>query len=193
MSHSLASNLIFNADDTGKTALLYALENQHLWAIDTLLEEGADAHHVNNEGTTALHLLSKYLASNEVAKSYFEKFLSLGNQIKACNISGETPLFVYMAHSTQYLKRLPLFTNAAAKFFAANGKGQNLLHLIAGKEEFRDGYRGEREKDPDVQIFCHLMVEVLDAMSEDDEQRTPLDLAVAAGSQKIPGLFERKK
>ena len=176
--------------------MLYALENQHLWAIDTLLEKGADHGYSDYEGNTALHLLSKYLASNKKAKTHFKKFLSVGIPIEARNSSGETPLFVYMAHSTQYLKRLPVFTNAAANLIIKNRKGQNLLHVIAGKEITRDRFWGrweEEKRDPEVEIFSHLMEEGLDAASEDDEQRTPLDLAVAAGNQQILGLFERKR
>lgn len=36
------------------------------------------------------------------------------------------------------------------------------------------------------------MEEGLDVTKEDDEQRTPLDLAVAAGNERILGLFERR-
>ena len=196
ISHPSASDLVIQADDSGRTALLYALENQHLWAIDTLLEKGADHGYSDYEGNTALHLLSKYLASNKKAKTHFKKFLSLGISIEARNSSGETPLFVYMAHSTQYLKRLSMFTNAASNLFTKNDKGQNLLHVIAGKEITRDRFWGrweEEKRDPEVEIFSHLMEEGLDAASEDDEQRTRLDLAVAAGNQQILGLFERKR
>ncbi|CAF9930044.1 MAG: hypothetical protein ALECFALPRED_004507 [Alectoria fallacina] len=196
ISHPSASDLVIQADDSGRTALLYALENQHLWAIDTLLEKGADHGYSDNEGNTALHLLSKCLSSNKKAKTHFQKFLSLGIPIEARNSSGETPLFVYMAHSTQYLKRLPVLTNAAANLFTKNRKGQNLLHVIAGKEITREGSGGrweEEKRDPEVEIFSHLMEEGLDAASEDDEQRTPLDLAVAAGNSQILGLFERKR
>lgn len=91
---------------------------------------GANPGHADNDGTTALHLFSKHLASSKKAEFYFGKLLSLGIPIDGRTSRGESPLFFYITHSTHYLKHLPLFTNAGADFFAINHEGQNFLHSV---------------------------------------------------------------
>ena len=49
-------SLTTQKDESKRTPLLYALEDKHLWAIDTLFEKGTDSSHTKNESTTALNL-----------------------------------------------------------------------------------------------------------------------------------------
>ena len=192
ISNPAASTLVNQAGHTEKTPLHYAFQNQYLWAVDRLLDKGADPMTIDNGGSSLLHLLSRYLASKNDAEPYFGRLLSFGIPIDAKNSKGETPLFIYMTHSTRYMERLPLFTDAGADILTRNNAGQNLLHVIAEKRAVDRRYWGGEEKDLEVEIFNWLMEKGLDATSEDDQRRTRLDLAVAAGNGGILSLFERK-
>ncbi|KAK4693737.1 hypothetical protein P7C71_g3715, partial [Lecanoromycetidae sp. Uapishka_2] len=194
MASPSASSLVIQADDSGKTPLFYAFQNQHFWAVDPLLDIGADLYFSDNEGNTVQHLLSQHLASSDQAKRHFTKHLSLGIDVNARNKKGETPLSIYLVHSDEYLTNFSLFTDAGADIMTTNVKGQGLLHVIAGKSRVNASYPYWRrgEKDLEVEIFQWLMAKGLDPTSEDDEQRTPLDLAAAAGNENILRLFERK-
>ena len=148
---------------------------------------------MEGEGNNLLHLIARYLASEKGGELYFKSLLSFGLLIDAKNRKGETPLFLYMAHSSIYMERLPSFTDAGADVFTANKDGQNLLHVIAGKRPFDTRNWGSQCKDLQVEMFKWLIKKGLDSTSEDVEQRTPVDLAVAAENHGILSLFERKE
>lgn len=108
-----------------------------------------------------------------------KRFLSLGVPFATHNSSDETPLFVDLARSIPHLKHPPLVTSVVANLFTINLKGQDLLHVIARKEVNRE-------------LF--LTGQGLDPTCENDEQRIPLDLGVAAGNAKILRLwFEMRR
>lgn len=75
-------------------------------------------------------------------------------------------------------------------------QGKGLLHVRRSKEVIRN--RSWRrllggEKGLEFIGFFYLMEEGLGVTKEHDDQRIPLDKAVAAGNERIMGLFERKK
>ena len=123
ISNPAASTLVNQAGHTGKTPLYYAFQNQYLWAIDRLLDKGADCMTIDNRGSSLLHLLSRYLASKNDAEPYFGRLLSFGIPIDTKTSKGETPLFIYMTHSTRYMERLPLFIDAGADILTRNNAG----------------------------------------------------------------------
>ncbi len=192
MSSLSAQRLVAHVDVDGMTALLYALQNQYLWAVDDLLAKGADPFVTDQMGNTALHLLSRCITRDESAKHCFDKFLSLGIPIDAHNLARESPLFVFMPHEIDCLKGLPVFVDAGADFFMINAKGQGLLHAVARSKPECEDYTDEDPAGASVEVFQWLMRKGLDPAMEDREQRTPLDLAVAAGNQHILKLFERE-
>ncbi len=98
-----------------------------------------------------------------------------------------------MAHGSS--AALPLFTDAGADIFARNSKGQNLLHAIAAKKltgRYFHVAEAEEVCAQEVQTFEFLMERGLSAASEDAEQRTPLDVAAAAGNAEILKLFRKE-
>lgn len=189
-----ASTLVKQADNNGETPLLYAIRNQHFWAIDALLDKGTNPEATDHEGNTALHLLCRHLASSESSRPYFEKFLDLGIPVDTRNEHGQSPLMIHLACSSVYMKSLPLLTDAGADLFALDASGQGLLHTIAGKRGSDGDYlwRHEKKGEPELEVFKWLMDKGLDPAIEDREQRTPLDLAMAAGNDNILRLFERQ-
>lgn len=192
-STASGSALAVQRDAVGATPLHYALKFKSIYALDCLLGQGADPLEPDPNGDTALHHIAGELSSQDTALDQFKNFLSLGVPINARNSLGETPLFAYIARSAKYQEHLSLFTDAGADLLVRNKKGQSLLHVIASK---KPAWRNRRRRivgdNPEVDNFEYLMEKGLDPMSEDDEQRTPLDMAAASGSKEILELFRRK-
>ncbi|KAK4148954.1 ankyrin repeat-containing domain protein [Chaetomidium leptoderma] len=73
------------------------------------------------------------------------------------------------------------FEEANMDWTARNGKGEGLLHIVAGNTN----------TDRAVERFKVLVAKGLDPMAEDDEQRTALDVAASVGCEGILTLFKR--
>ena len=81
-----------------------------------------------------------------------------------------------------------LFEQHDADWLITNGVGQNLLHIVAQdvsseKTEIQPGRRVRRVE--------FLMSKGLDPAMEDNEHRTPLDLAAALGLEDLLALFKQ--
>ena len=172
-----AATLIAQSDRDGMTALLHATENATFVFCDALLDQGADPLATTQDGNTVLHLLAQHVSSHIKAVSMFQRFLHLHVPINARTKRGETPLFLYLRSSGAKVADAPWFLKAGADPFATSGTGQGLLHVVAEKQEFRSDFLMQ-EKDLRLEIFKSLMEQGLDATREDDQRRTPLDLAL---------------
>jgi ankyrin repeat protein len=200
LSQPLGATLVAQKDTAGSTPLHYALQNRALWAVDMLLEKGADPKEVDPDGNTALHHLCAQFSyqsypnseNNPLVFVLFDKFLSLGLDINARNTLGEPPIFHFFKHNWSYLDNLPRLLDAGADIKMKDSKGQGLLHVVAKKDsEPQDelGLDQIARQNPDVEIFKWLMDKGL-GIDEDDEQRTPLDVAAASENAGILELFK---
>ena len=196
LSNSLGDELPTQKDKAGRTPLHYALKTRALWAVNLLLERGADPKEADPDGNTALHHLCAQLSpvqfhsgvTNPLVFRLFDNFLSRGLDINAPNALGEPPIFHYFKQNS-YMKNLGKLLDAGADLKMKDNKRQGLLHVVA-KRNFAHA-RGQGEN-PDVETFKWLMKKGLD-MDEDAEQRTPLDIASASGNTGILELFKRAK
>ncbi len=72
-----------------------------------------------------------------------------------------------------------------------NKNGQGLLHIVATKKGVR--LWNEKGESTEVGVFRYLMERGLDAMAEDEESRSALDVVVASASAGILHIFQRDK
>ncbi|CAG9983012.1 unnamed protein product [Clonostachys byssicola] len=189
--------LVHQADDDGRTPLLeaaiYAADTKETKPFNTLLEAGADCFTVDKNGESCLHKLAENLLTQGL-RDHFKDLVKRGVDINGVNSSGETPLFAFSRrprgfstkryfemkwYGDRYLEKdaLPLLLKLGADLTVANNKGQGLLHAAATG---------------DVDRFKELMDAGVDAMMEDEAQRTALDIAAASDNQEVLALFERK-
>lgn len=201
LSQPQGTALAAQKDAAGSTPLHYALRNRALWAVDMLLDKGADPHLSDPYGNTALHHICAqftpidYNSPNPLVFSLFDKFLSLGLDISALNNLGQPPIFKFFSENSSYLKNLPKLLDAGADLKMKDNKGQGLLHVVAKKPYEQSHNLARFNKNglnPDVENFKWLMEKGL-GMDEDSEQRTPLDVAAASGHTGILELFKRTK
>ena len=186
-----APDLVNQPDGSGMTPLHYALSrgacrgNPEIATY--LLQAGADSLAVANDGRTSLHILATSLC-NEDLRALFEDLVARGVDPNARDREGQTPLFVFSRRSSEtgngywqdYKSEkdsLVMLDRVKADFFARDNKGQGLLHVAAS------GY---------AHRFKLLMDKGLDGMLEDEDHRTPVDVAAAHGNKEILELFEKK-
>jgi ankyrin repeat protein len=205
LAYESSYRLVVQKDAAGRTPFHYALQNKKLWAVDTLLAHGADPLQLDPEGNTALHLLAANWYTRDVCSHsinrlcplvipLFHKFISLGNDVNSRNNLRETPIFLYMAHSSN-LNELALFEKVGADFKVKDINGQNVLHIFA-KHKYVDHSENTGWLEPEYissspKTFKWLMDKGLDPWEEDKEQRSSLDLAAAAGKKEILEMFKR--
>lgn len=197
LAHPQAASLVLQKDAKGETPLHHAVRNCQLWAVDLLLDSGADPLEADPDGNTALHHLasqfsapSSYSDPSPLTGPLFDKFLSLGISINTVNCAGETPIFRLISSSGLCLKHLQMFESKCADLSVKDNLGRGLLHAVAKHKSAveKDGVVGM-----EVQIFRYLMEKGLDPMLEDGEQRSSLDVAMASGSVGILEIFKRDK
>ncbi|KAJ1333097.1 ankyrin repeat domain-containing protein 50 [Microdochium nivale] len=198
--------LVDVGDNDGYTPLHLCLIYRQYWAVRRLMEHGVSCLEVDRDGNGPLHLLAGGLvgapAHADVARSFFEMFLSLGADINGCNKRGETPLFVFLSASWEsdrnsptsdvsHCKVLPLFLDAGADLTAETNEGLTMLHGVAGQEHRKSRYSNiDREQGDNVgEIFTRLLELGLDPRKEDGKMRTALDLAVTRNWRDIVDLF----
>ncbi|KAL8668325.1 MAG: hypothetical protein Q9168_007043 [Polycauliona sp. 1 TL-2023] len=183
-----AENLINQADSAGMTPILLALRNGWIDFANLLLNHGADPTAKDHLQNTTLHYLmtkitNKHRDSESTARSLFKYLLTLGISINSRNISGETPLFVAMKHASLSLDELSFFYNLGADINTVDSENRNLLHLTAQKK--RRAVVIDRSEEAYVILWRRLIGLGLDPASEDREQKSSWDYAVAAGNEDL--------
>jgi ankyrin repeat protein len=186
--------------------------------VEILLAAGADVCAQDENGDTPLHSLFKGrwgLATDDngnitwsgSTKRLLELFLSKGADINARNKAGETPVFSYFREGSgskgpsRYeiweddeeqaaVEREPmlwaLFDELGVDWTVVNTKGQSLLHIVAAKDYSNQGRDFKPERLP---RFKFLVAKGLDALKEDYEYRTALDVAAANNAEDIIKWF----
>ena len=213
LSDADKSIMINQADAYGCTplhyAVLYAVVRLDVSPVEVLLEAGANPSALNKRGESILHLLAFRIHESKAIRTLFEKFLTLGLDVNAANNAGQTPVFnlnksISISHcsapddKTDYVapaEALSLFEDAGADLFAKDKQGRGLLHIVVQARDPATGYLTiEREKSSvrsTVRRFELLLGKGLDALMEDDQKRTPLDIAAAYDNEKILKLFDK--
>jgi ankyrin repeat protein len=186
--------------------------------VEMFLNAGADVCAQDGNGDTPLHSLFKGrwgLIADEYgdttwsgsSKRLLELFLSKGADINARNKVGETPVFSYFREGSgskgpnRYeiwdddeeqaaVEREPmlwaLFDELGIDWTVVNTRGQSLLHIVATKDYSSEGCDFEPERLP---RFKFLVGKGLDALKEDNEHRTALDVAAANNAEDILKWF----
>ncbi|KAF9877412.1 hypothetical protein CkaCkLH20_05112 [Colletotrichum karsti] len=188
-------SLINQQDKNGKTPLHLAVDRavyeKKTTYADLLLEAGADPLLSDNEGNTVLHILSRMLWLSTF-RPLFDELIKLGCDINARNEKGETPLFGYFnglrrKHDKEFYSRgtdlstiddagaLAALEAAGADFTVRRNDGQGLLHVAAEGHHVR---------------FKTLLDRGLDALAEDNNRRTALDVAAACENVGVLNLFK---
>jgi len=87
-------------DDQGYTALMHAVENDHLQVAIILLAAGSDVNACNNAGNTSLHLCKSKVA--------IEILLDYGANPRIQNSSGVSPITLF-SNNNEYLRVITSF------------------------------------------------------------------------------------
>jgi ankyrin repeat protein len=201
----------------GRTVLNYALEHneyeihQKVYLVRSLMEKGADPKvGLNDAGATNLHTIASMLAScvpyegDEDTGNYgdieqfYQQFLELGCDPEAQDDNGNTPAFYYvktselsdtynqkseplsLAHWKTYLEKVDVK--------AVNQDGDNLLHVVADRQERRNVDNGA-----DVERLFKLLMDLgADPKAENKAGVSPLDIAATCGKTGILEMFKRE-
>jgi ankyrin repeat protein len=194
LSFDLGHQLAIQKDKSGASPLHHALKKAQLWAVEPLLAKGANPLEPDPEGDTALHylvgMLSDKKADPKLAITLFERFLELGVDINAVNNLGETPIFSLVSGTGYSVDDIQKLEQKGADLKMLNNKRQNLLHMIALQKAIR-GKTQQGDESTEICVFRYLMGKKLDSMAEDNESRTPLDIAVANGNVGVLEMFKR--
>ncbi|KAL1837675.1 hypothetical protein VTJ49DRAFT_3525 [Mycothermus thermophilus] len=207
---------VHTADAQGRKPLhlalaAYASRSQtSAFMVQHLLSVGADPAEADPEtGDTALHciaprLVGEAMAAAEATALFRE--VATRVDINVGNKAGETPAFSFAAagfkctpdracmvsatdysleHDMMHATALDVLINLGADLTAVDARGRTLLHVTAGRDH--------RDLEEDVvRTFKKLMELGLDPRAEDNELRTPIDLAVARNWRGIVQLFSEE-
>jgi ankyrin repeat protein len=204
-----AGHLVHQRSHEGLKPLHLAIQNIHILAAKELLAGGADPLEADPEGNSALHVLARQLCGEkgrrENAVKCFEFFVELGVPIDARNHLGETPLLTFMATNAfqpsstekkvyvyEHMPLFSMFEGAGANIHTRNNAGETLLHKIAQQEHDTEYVNWQQSNDIS-ECFEALMALGVDPFIEDDQERTAIDVAVAAGNERILQLFHDSK
>ena len=153
-------------DEYGRTAIITALYEADLDALDVLLSHGADVNISNSEGLTPLHYAS-YMAT----PAFVDRLIRAGSQTEAgCKVKS-TPLLL-AAHYNQCINVQHLL-KAGAYSLARDNIMQTALHTASCcLKLWRGNYHALR-------TMCSSLLDTgLDINSVDDFGMTPLAIAV---------------
>lgn len=209
-------------DDQGRTPFHLALEafscrkTSMDFAIRHLIANGANISLPDpNSGDSALHYVARSMAGTSAtamreSRALFED-LAKSLDINARNDAGEAVVaaaigspfpVIDLAESNGYSKVAVTAYSKAVKFLVklgatldvADAKGRNLLHICAERHINDDGYRYTHceERDMITDLFETLLDFGLDPHKEDNELRTPIDIAVARELPNVIYLFSEE-
>ncbi|KAL2266781.1 hypothetical protein VTJ83DRAFT_6133 [Remersonia thermophila] len=205
------------ADAQGQKPLHLALaayasgSQKSIFMVQHLLAAGADPADADpRTGDTALHCIAPRLvgsaaAAAEAAALFRE--VAARVDINRRNKAGETAAFSFAAagfestrdpegirsvadysleHDTMHAAAVDVLVSLGADLTAVDARGRNLLHVTAGREA-----HVALEVDV-VGAFKKLVALGLDPRAEDDQLRTPIDVAVARNWRGIVQLFSEE-
>ncbi|KAM7188754.1 Ankyrin repeat-containing domain protein [Rhypophila sp. PSN 637] len=205
-------SLVHQVDSAGETPFHYVLRRQTNWgspdfkAVEILLDHGgADPYAPDAQGTSTLHHLARWLATDREDQSdphkLFKRLVGARLDINARDRAGETPAFAFIRQQSRYrafsndegeterqLAALEMLADAGAGFLVVNNVGENLLHVVAATEEQRRRRGGREEEGEAVMLGAFKWLvkkQGLDPMAEDGKQRTCLDVAAVKGNGAI--------
>ncbi|OCK74009.1 ankyrin [Lepidopterella palustris CBS 459.81] len=207
--HGASPGLKDGQSGNGESPLYYTLRNADLeeyaviWQTNELLDAGIDLKNENEPGEeTSFHRVTERLAQS--SESYtewipiYQRFIDAGCDCNVRDEKGNTPAFVFVAHfninKSSYFssKRQPLDVERCKEILAnhdvlaVNDDGDNLLHVVAQREETLSG------KQDGVVLFRLLMDLGVDPKKENKQGVSPLDVAAMCGKDEILEIFKQK-
>ncbi len=192
-------------DDVGFSPLHYAIKRQSYGMIKTLLNSNADAAApYPGESKTVLHFLLPCMAENGSStrrKEYIplvQRFIDTGIDREQRDSQGNTAIFGYVAVQPSYDDEYPEYNIypdldeqrrvlSGYNVHARNIEGQTLMHIVAKRS--RENLGLPKDRDDTRDMFKILWELGVDPKAEENEQRTPLDMAAACGNRGILDLF----
>ncbi|CAB0043965.1 unnamed protein product, partial [Trichogramma brassicae] len=169
-------------DKEGNTPLHEAFIHRNRQLVELLVKRGADLNIANNDGSTFLHLISKYIddEDDELVELFFEIWDERQQtaQIDARDKSGNVPLHLALEYHNNKLVELLLRRGADQSL--ANNYGGTPLHLISNYIDDED--------DELVELFFEIWDERQQTARvdvQDEEGNTPLHEAVNWGNKKV--------
>lgn len=198
-------------NDEGRTVLYYVLKHSEhenyrkVYLIQDLLNKGADPSLGLDGEATNLHVLATMLADevpfensedngsfNDLEK-FYQQFIELGCDPEARDEAGDTPAFSFVKSPASYKNdkgqlRLAYWTRYLERcnLTAENDEGDNLLHVLARRQENGDATGGADAG----RLFKLLMDLGVDPKKENKAGVSPLDFAATCGKTGILEMFE---
>lgn len=218
----LAKNpkLIEMEDNEGRTPLSLALESyssKHVsldFAVRELVAAGADMRILHPiSGDSALHYVAKWLVKDEKeradeARALFSDLatvldINLRNKAGASVLAtalatpypptkGRYPSWYADGAETSVAEMIEFLVHLGASVDTVDAKGRGLLHVAAQRQINEERYSEWYEEEMIEKAFVKLLDLGLDPHLEDDEHRTPIDIAVARRLQIVVNLFSEE-
>uniref|UniRef100_A0ABD2WQD1 Uncharacterized protein n=1 Tax=Trichogramma kaykai TaxID=54128 RepID=A0ABD2WQD1_9HYME len=169
-------------DKSGRSPLHYALLANNKKAVEWLLRRGVDLNLADPRGSTPLHLISLEQVDDDMVEIFFKNndMSKMKIEINARDESGNTPL--HQALLADNKKVAVELLKIGADPNMVDYKESTPLHLIC-----------ERKHDDDLaETFFEINDRKLQSVqvdARDERDRTPLQLAVLNGLQKVAELL----
>ncbi|KAF2760464.1 ankyrin [Pseudovirgaria hyperparasitica] len=196
------AELVHMKDQRGLTPFLDALRAHGNTTLEQLLTSfSPNLFDVGPSGNTCLHYIARAGLENiETRKHIIEKYIYMGGYIDVRNNAGETPLLAHLTvppgdypHSEKDQvpvpgsfsreKNLRYLIDLGADIRATTHDGDSALHVVA---RLKDSFET-------TAVFKMLIAEGCEALRENKEGKTALDIAAAKENKSILKLFARKK